>query len=76
VLLVWIYYSAQIFLFGAEFTRAWAGLEGSHQGAPVPATAPTIEGKSEPRRAQPMSLPRLAGSLALAALVTRRQRSE
>jgi membrane protein len=24
VLLVWIYYSAQIFLFGAEFTYAWA----------------------------------------------------
>ena len=24
--LLWIYYSAQIFLLGAEFTRAWAGL--------------------------------------------------
>jgi membrane protein len=22
--LLWVYYSAQIFLFGAEFTRAWA----------------------------------------------------
>ena len=26
VVLLWIYYSAQIFLLGAEFTRAWAGL--------------------------------------------------
>ncbi len=37
--LVWIYYSAVIFLLGAEFTRAWAGLEGSHRSAPVPADA-------------------------------------
>ncbi len=29
VVLVWVYYSAQVFLLGAEFTRAWAGLEGS-----------------------------------------------
>jgi membrane protein len=31
VVLLWVYYSAQIFLLGAEFTRAWAGLE---RGAP------------------------------------------
>ena len=30
VLLVWIYYSAQIFLLGAEFTRAFAKRYGSH----------------------------------------------
>ena len=35
--LVWIYYSAVIFLLGAEFTRAWASREGSRQAAPVPA---------------------------------------
>ena len=29
VLLLWIYYSAQIFLFGAEFTRAFAYSQGS-----------------------------------------------
>ncbi|UFN47595.1 YihY/virulence factor BrkB family protein [Roseomonas sp. OT10] len=39
VLLVWVYYSAQIFLMGAEFTRAYAGLEGSRQDAPIPAKA-------------------------------------
>jgi membrane protein len=30
VVLVWIYYSAQIFLFGAEFTKAYAETHGSH----------------------------------------------
>lgn len=33
VLLVWIYYSAQIFLFGAEFSRAYAKRYGSHAKA-------------------------------------------
>jgi membrane protein len=33
VLLVWIYYSAQIFLLGAEFSRAYARRYGSHAGA-------------------------------------------
>ncbi len=35
VVVLWVYYSAQIFLLGAEFARAWAGLEGGDQGAPV-----------------------------------------
>ena len=48
VLLAWVYYSAQIFLFGAEFTWAYAHAFGSRQGqdpaaqsptAPAPATA-------------------------------------
>jgi membrane protein len=38
--LVWIYYSSLIFLFGAEITRAWANREGSRQAKPVPAVAP------------------------------------
>lgn len=37
VVLVWIYYSALIFLAGAEFTRAWANREGSRQANPIPA---------------------------------------
>jgi membrane protein len=32
VVLAWVYYSAQIFLFGAEFTWAYAHAFGSHQG--------------------------------------------
>jgi membrane protein len=32
VLLLWVYYSAQIFLLGAEFTKVWAEQYGSKQG--------------------------------------------
>ena len=40
VLLAWVYYSAQIFLFGAEFTWAYAHAFGSRQGQePAAATA-------------------------------------
>ena len=35
VLLLWVYYSAQIFLLGAEFTKVYANTHGSKQGAPV-----------------------------------------
>jgi uncharacterized BrkB/YihY/UPF0761 family membrane protein len=35
VVMVWVYYSAQIFLLGAEFTRVYAHAHGSHQGEPV-----------------------------------------
>ena len=34
IILVWIYYSSQIFLLGAEFTMAWAQANGSHVGRP------------------------------------------
>jgi membrane protein len=37
IVLVWLYYSALIFLAGAEFTRAWANFNGSKQAVPVPA---------------------------------------
>jgi membrane protein len=35
VLLLWVYYSAQIFLLGAEFTKVYANRHGSKQGDPV-----------------------------------------
>jgi membrane protein len=35
VLLLWIFYSAQIFLLGAEFTRAWAEVWGSRASQQV-----------------------------------------
>lgn len=35
VLLIWVYYAAQIFLLGAEFTRAWATHFGSIQDEPA-----------------------------------------
>ena len=40
VLLLWVYYSAQIFLLGAEFTKVYANWHGSTQGAPVSENAP------------------------------------
>jgi len=40
-LLVWVYYSAQIFLLGAEFTWVFAHSDGSRAGEPVP-NAPAV----------------------------------
>ncbi len=48
LLLFWVYYSAQIFLLGAEFTKVYACRYGSHQGC---------EAAAEP---QPVPPPRLA----------------
>jgi membrane protein len=39
VVMVWVYYSAQIFLLGAEFTRLYAGERGSRA---APAVEPAI----------------------------------
>jgi membrane protein len=36
VLLVWVYYSTQIFLLGAEFTWVYAHAHGSRRGQPRP----------------------------------------
>jgi membrane protein len=41
VLLLWVYYSAQIFLLGAEFTKVYANSHGSKQGAQVSEDAPS-----------------------------------
>lgn len=43
VLLLWIYYSAQIFLLGAEFTRAFAKRYGSHAGGGPDTALPAKE---------------------------------
>jgi len=40
VLLLWVYYSAQIFLLGAEFTKVYANTHGSKQSAPVSEDVP------------------------------------
>jgi membrane protein len=37
VLLLWVYYSVQIFLFGAEFTKVYANTHGSKRNRPVAA---------------------------------------
>ena len=40
VLLLWVYYSAQIFLLGAEFTKTYANRHGSKQSHSVPDSSP------------------------------------
>jgi membrane protein len=42
VVMVWVYYSAQIFLLGAEFTWVYAHRCGSKVGEPEPKAAPPI----------------------------------
>ncbi len=40
VLLIWVFYSAQIFLLGAEFTKSWAGLAGNPEAVAAGARPP------------------------------------
>jgi membrane protein len=55
VVMVWVYYSAQIFLFGAEFTWVYAHEFGSRRGQPRPGTeADKVEAKPQaPREPEP-----------------------
>lgn len=50
VVLLWVYYSAQVFLLGAEFTRAWAAREGDWRGVDLsaPGMAPAQLGADAP----------------------------
>ena len=48
VLMVWVYYSAQIFLFGAEFTWVYAHELGSRRGEPRPRAAAAVEEATAP----------------------------
>ncbi len=48
VLLVWIYYSTQVFLMGAEFTWVYANMYGSRKGKDRCGEA---AGRARPRRA-------------------------
>ncbi len=50
VSLVWVYYSAQIFLLGAEFTWAYALTFGSRKQHPIPAAAPVVPSQTADRR--------------------------
>ena len=79
VVMVWVYYSAQIFLLGAEFTWAYAHHSGSRQSKPVeaprramPARAPVPPMPAPRRRMAPLALiAAFAGGAALR-LVRRR----
>jgi len=55
VLLLWVYYSAQIFLLGAEFTKVFAETHGSRKGAAASAAAfagPGSLARTENRKSQ------------------------
>lgn len=49
VLIAWVYYSAQIFLFGAEYTWVYANRHGSRARAPAPPEAPAVPTQSAGR---------------------------
>ena len=76
LLLLWIYYSAQILLFGAEFTQVYANKLGSkivpegEEAAAQPAATPQPERKPT-KELQPQLAP-----VAAAAIATREVRSE
>ena len=54
VLLVWVYYSTQIFLLGAEFTWVYAHEHGSRMGKPRPgATGSSDQGRGKAREDEP-----------------------
>lgn len=53
VMLLWVYYSAQIFLMGAEFTWAYANTFGSRKELPVPAAAPAVPSQATRRTLDP-----------------------
>jgi membrane protein len=54
VLLVWVYYSALIFFFGAEFTQAWAARQGAVAPKPhaVSGAAPQTKSRAAAERTQ------------------------
>ena len=47
VLLVWVYYSTQIFLLGAEFTWVYANLHGTRHGKDDVKEAPVVPARSD-----------------------------
>jgi membrane protein len=68
IVMVWVYYSAQIFLLGAEFTWVWAHATGSRQATvqpPVQASLPVPVANPVPERRR---APRPAGNSVLAKL--------
>lgn len=63
---VWIYYSAQIFFFGAEFTRVYADTHRSEPATQPPVEpVPAVEHKSEPAQApDPVAAPKTTSAAA------------
>ncbi len=58
VMMVWVYYSAQIFLFGAEFTWVYAHQRGSRRGQPRPRRGADASQPAVPAALRHQSYPR------------------
>ncbi len=78
VMMVWVYYSAQIFLLGAEFTWVYAHSYGSRRGEPQPApvirrseAAPAPAGAIEKLKRRPVLAFGVATALGVAAGLAR-----
>ena len=74
VLLIWMYYSAQIFLLGAEFTWVYAHVYGSRRQAPLPSVAPVVPTRSDEAVAAPDDNPVERSRAAIGAAVKRLNR--
>ncbi|HLU39427.1 MAG TPA: YihY/virulence factor BrkB family protein, partial [Planctomycetota bacterium] len=80
VMMVWVYYSAQIFLLGAEFTWVWAHNYGSRRLVDRPAPAQVaralarIEPAARARDGSPLAIGFAAATLFVAELVRARRR--
>src|SRR5205085_9101107 len=64
VLMLWVYYSAQIFLFGSEFTWVYAHEYGSRRGQPRPGTDEAVAAAHSPAPKVPQPLPALPAPVA------------
>jgi len=53
VVLVWVYYSAQMFLLGAEFTWVYSYRYGSRKGKEIPERASNVPARAKAATAQP-----------------------
>lgn len=51
--MIWVYYSAQIFLLGAEFTWAYALTFGSRKEQKLPGAAPALPSKTAEKQPDP-----------------------
>jgi membrane protein len=78
IVMVWVYYSAQIFLLGAEFTWVWSHDYGTQRAKreeervkhlPVPVGPPVVVKSSDPRRQRVTALQRYPGMALAGALI-------
>ncbi len=76
VVLLWVYYSAQVFMLGAEFTRAWAGFQGSPAAQAALAEPARHRGRdrSEQKRAETGHFIGGAATMAVLLAVFRRKK--